>query len=216
MEFLENMLYQVEPNNTLPEDLLAFSTNLSPELIIQAYTLGLFPWHQDERFFYWFSPDPRMIVYPEKVKVSKSMRNVLNQNKFEITFNKAFDKVMRKCAETKRPRQDDTWITEEFIDAYSALHELNMAHSIEAWNGKGELVGGLYGIIINNVFFGESMFSNESNASKVCFIKCAQKLVADGITLIDCQAPNPHLKTLGAEEISRDDFSAVLKKALAK
>jgi leucyl/phenylalanyl-tRNA--protein transferase len=214
VEFQDDTLYDVSKHKELPEDLKAVSTNLSPELVLQAYPMGLFPWHQDDKYFYWFSPNPRMVLFPEKVKVTKSMRNVLNRNKFRITKNLAFDDVIDKCGTIKRKQQGETWITDAFKNTYSELHALGFAKSIEAWNDKQELVGGLYGLEIGKVFFGESMFSSESNASKVCFIYLAKELESQGFSCLDCQAINPHLKTLGAEEISEADFLQLLEKSI--
>ena len=214
MELQKDTLYNISKQELLPEDLKAVSVNLSPEIVLQAYPMGLFPWHQDEKYFYWFSPDPRMVLFPEKVNVSKSMRNVLNQNKFRITENKAFDEVIDKCGTIKRKQQEETWITDNFKNTYSELHRLGFAKSIEAWNENEELVGGLYGLEIGKVFFGESMFSAEPNASKVCFIHLAKKLEDLGFGCLDCQAVNPHLKTLGAEEISASQFLHILDKSI--
>jgi leucyl/phenylalanyl-tRNA--protein transferase len=213
VDLLDDTLYNISHQEELPEDLKAISINLSPELVLQAYPMGLFPWHQDEKYFYWFSPDPRMVLFPKKVKVTKSMRNVLNQNKFRITENLAFDEVIDKCGTIKRKQKGETWITDAFKNTYSELHTLGFAKSIEAWNNKQELVGGLYGLEIGKMFFGESMFSLESNASKACFIYLAKKLELQGFGCLDCQAVNPHLKTLGAEEISEADFLQLLEKS---
>lgn len=212
MELQENTLYNIAAQDELPTDLKAVSQNLSPALVLQAYPMGLFPWHQDEKFFYWFSPDPRMVLFPKKVKVSKSMRNVLNQNKLMVTFNQAFERVIDNCATIDRKEQADTWISDDFKSTYIELHELGFAKSVEAWSENGDLVGGLYGLEIGKVFFGESMFSSKSNASKVCFIHLAKKLEDNGFSCLDCQAVNPHLKTLGAEEISETHFLEILEK----
>ena len=214
MDLQKNTLFNVTKHSELPEDLKAISINLSPELVLQAYPVGLFPWHQDEKYFYWFSPNPRMVLFPEMVKVTKSMRNVLNQNRYRITENKAFEDVIEKCGTIKRKHDGETWITDDFKSTYSELHAMGFAKSIEAWNDKNELVGGLYGIEIGKVFFGESMFSSETNTSKVCFIHLAKKLTAKGFDFLDCQAVNPHLKTLGAEEISEAAFLEILNKSI--
>jgi leucyl/phenylalanyl-tRNA--protein transferase len=213
MQLEKDKLYEIPKGQGFPEDLEAISINLSPELVLLAYPQGLFPWHQDEKYFYWFSPDPRMILYPEKVKVSKSMRNVLNRGQFKTTINLAFQDVIKNCMHAERKGQDETWITDDFVQAYTQLHDMGFALSIEAWNSEGDLVGGLYGILMYNIFFGESMFSLESNASKVCFIKLCKDLNED-IKFVDCQAVNAHLKTLGAEEISKVEFETKLKETL--
>lgn len=214
MEFQKNTLYTISTQEEWTAGLKAVSQNLSPALVLQAYPIGLFPWHQDENFFYWFSPDPRMVLFPEKVKITKSMRNVLNQNKYRITENKAFDEVIEKCGTIKRKQDGETWITSDFKSTYSELHAMGIAKSVETWNDKDELVGGLYGIEIGKVFFGESMFSSESNASKVCFIHLAKKLEAQGFRCLDCQAVNPHLRTLGAEDISKKVFLEILERSI--
>ena len=211
MDLLKDKLYNISNEAEIPDDLKAISVNLSPQLVLQAYPMGLFPWHQDENYFYWFSPNPRLVLFPEKAKVTKSMRNVLNQNKFRITENTAFAEVIKNCASINRKDQGETWITDDFKNTYSELHILGFAKSVEAWNGKNELVGGLYGLEIGKMFFGESMFSSESNASKVCFIHLAKKLESKGFRCLDCQAVNPHLKTLGAEEISETAFLEILR-----
>ncbi len=212
MELQKNTLYTIAAKEEWTADLKAVSQNLSPALVLQAYPMGLFPWHQDENFFYWFSPDPRMVLFPEKVKVSKSMRNVINQKKLTVTFNQAFEKVIENCATIERKEQAETWISDDFKSTYNKLHLMGFAKSVEAWNENGDLVGGLYGLEIGKVFFGESMFSHASNASKVCFIQLANKLEKDDFACLDCQAVNPHLKTLGAEEISETHFLEILEK----
>ena len=159
----------------------------------------------------WWCPDPRAVLRPEDVKISKSMRNVLNQGLFTVTLDQDFEGVMRGCAD--RP-DEGTWITEDFIQAYLNLHELGFAHSVEAWDPQGALVGGLYGVSLGSMFFGESMFAKSSNASKVAFITLARKLRAWGFDWIDCQIMNSHLESLGARHIPRQDFLEVLSNSL--
>ena len=182
--------------------------DLSPERILAAYRQGIFPWYSEEQPILWWSPDPRTVLFPKDLKVSKSLRKKLRAGKVHITFDQAFAEVIHQCA---LPRRDEsgTWISPEIIQAYCQLHEQGHAHSVEAWNGDA-LVGGLYGIAINRVFFGESMFSRESDASKIAFSYLVQQLNAWGIELIDCQVYTAHLESLGAQEITRDEFVRLL------
>ncbi|SHG13676.1 leucyl/phenylalanyl-tRNA--protein transferase [Salegentibacter echinorum] len=189
------------------DGLLAIGGDLSVERLIYAYKHGIFPWYDASQPVLWWSPDPRMVLFPENLKVSKSMKQVLRKDEFEVTFNKDFPAVIEACAQIKREGQDDTWITPGMIKQYTKLHDLDYAHSVEVWQNK-ELVGGLYGIYLKDkqVFCGESMFARVSNASKVGFIKLVEKLRAQGVKLIDCQVYTKHLESLGAEEISRNKF----------
>lgn len=185
------------------EGLLAFGGDLSTERLILAYKSGIFPWFDDTDPILWWSPDPRFVLFPEQLKVSKSMRQVLRNSDFEITINKDFEAVISNCSNIKRDGQQGTWITNDLKNAYIKLHELGVAKSVEVWL-KNELVGGLYGIDLNNgVFCGESMFSKVSNASKVGFISFVQNT---NYKLIDCQVYTNHLDSLGAEDMSRDEF----------
>lgn len=195
----------VESANAL--GLLAFGGDLSPERLIQAYTHGIFPWYDSSQPILWWSPDPRMVLFPGKLKISKSMKQLLKKEVFEVTFNKAFEEVIANCAAAKREGQEGTWITREMQEAYSKLHELSWAESVEVWQ-EGQLVGGIYGIFLKeqNVFCGESMFTKVSNASKYGFIKMVEKLKERGVRLIDCQIYTDHLASLGAEEIPREEF----------
>lgn len=193
------------------DGLLAFGGELGPEWLLSAYTRGIFPWYNKGDPILWWSPDPRLVLYPEELKVSKSMRNVLNQNRFTITYNRQFEAVIRSCSTIKRDGQNGTWITEDMIQAYLKMSDLGWAHSVEVWNIAGELVGGLYGIAIDGVFFGESMFSKESNASKVGFISWINFLDQKGVRLIDCQIYSEHLASLGAREITRQKFQSSLE-----
>ena len=182
--------------------------DLSPERILSAYRQGIFPWYSEEQPILWWSPDPRTVLFPKDLMISKSLRKKLRAGKLRITFDQAFAEVIHQCA---LPRRDEsgTWISPEIIQAYCQLHEQGHAHSVEAWNGDA-LVGGLYGIAINRVFFGESMFSRESDASKIAFSYLVQQLNAWGIELIDCQVYTAHLESLGAQEITRDEFITLL------
>ncbi|RME99372.1 MAG: leucyl/phenylalanyl-tRNA--protein transferase [Bacteroidetes bacterium] len=199
------------PTQAKPDGLLAIGGDLTPEWLLLAYSWGIFPWFNAGDPILWWHPDPRFVLFPERLKVSKSMRPYFNQQKFQLTFDQAFEQVIRACGEIPRPRQKGTWITEDMVSAYVELHHLGYAHSVEVWDGA-ELVGGLYGIALGKVFFGESMFSKVSNASKFGFISLVRRLQARGVELIDCQQETAHLRSLGAETISRDAFLKILAK----
>lgn len=191
------------------DGLLAMGGDLSPERILLAYRNGIFPWYQEE-IILWWSPDPRMILFPDELKIARSIKPLLNRNEFEFTTNLAFPQVIQFCKETKRPGQDGTWITDDVQKAYTRLHEMGHAQSAEVWN-EGELVGGIYGIRMGKVFFGESMFSKKANASRYAFIKYVQQLSAEGIELIDCQVYTEYLKSFGARLIDRKEFIKLLE-----
>lgn len=210
ISFLSDALVFPPVENANAEGLLAVGGDLSPERLTLAYRKGIFPWFNDDSLILWWSPDPRMVLFPENLRISKSMRKVLRQDQFNITRNKSFREVVEACAAIERPGQDGTWITAAMIDAYSELHRRGLAHSYEVWEGD-ELVGGLYGVSVGNVFCGESMFSLRSNASKAGFIRFVQDVAAQGYTLIDCQVYTEHLESLGAEEIPRETYLAYLK-----
>ncbi len=195
------------------DGIVAVGGDLSTERLLLAYQEGIFPWFNEEDPIVWWAPDPRFVLFPSKLKVSKSMKNVLRKNIFTVTFDKDFRKVITNCQQIKRSGQEDTWITSDMLEAYCSLHEQGLAHSVEVWKGH-ELVGGLYGISLGKCFFGESMFAKESNASKVGFITLAQKLKKLNFELIDCQIHTNHLESLGAEEISREEFMLLLKKGI--
>ena len=208
MYFLKEDLWFPNVNEATPEGLLAVGGDLSVERLLLAYKSGVFPWFESEEPLLWWSPDPRFVLFPEKLKVSKSMKQVLRNSDFEVTVNKAFKDVIKECSKIKRAGQLGTWITNNMIEAYTKLHELGYAKSIEVWKNS-ELVGGLYGVDVNNgVFYGESMFSKLSNASKVGFISFIQNT---NYRLIDCQIYTNHLGSLGAQEISRAEFLSYLK-----
>ncbi|SNR56272.1 leucyl/phenylalanyl-tRNA--protein transferase [Maribacter sedimenticola] len=192
------------------EGLLAVGGDLSVERLVLAYTNGIFPWFNDESPILWWSPDPRMVLYPDKVKISKSMRKVLRDNRFRLTKNTCFQQVLEHCSSIEREGQDGTWITQNMKKAYCAMHEKGYATSYEVWE-QNELVGGLYGIDLGHIFCGESMFSITSNASKFAFIKLAEDLHAKGYKAIDCQLYTAHLASLGAQEIPREKFMELLK-----
>ncbi|MCS6968378.1 MAG: leucyl/phenylalanyl-tRNA--protein transferase [Cytophagales bacterium] len=190
--------------------LLAYGGDLSPERILAAYEQGIFPWFNEGSPPLWWSPNPRFVLFPENIKISKSMRQVLRRRYFTITVNHAFEQVIRQCRCTPRPGQEGTWITEEVEQAYYQLHRQGWAHSVEAWQ-NGQLVGGLYGLIFERCFFGESMFTHVSNASKAAFITLVANLKKADFVLVDCQVYTEHLESLGAEMIPRRMFIHLLR-----
>jgi len=189
------------------DGLLAIGGDLSVKRLLDAYNHGIFPWYEASQPVMWWSPDPRMVLFPEKLKISKSMKQILRQDRFSVTFNQDFEAVINKCAAVKREGQNGTWITAEMKNAYLELFHLGIVQSVEVWQ-NGELVGGLYGVYLKEkkVFCGESMFTTVSNASKFGFIKWVEQLKLEGVKLIDCQVYTAHLESLGAEEISRNEF----------
>jgi leucyl/phenylalanyl-tRNA---protein transferase len=187
------------------DGLLAVGGDLRVERIIAAYRLGIFPWFNEGEPILWWCPDPRFVLFPQKVHVSKSMAKVLRGGEFEITQNKNFEGVIRACSKIKRRGQRGTWLIPEMIAAYTELHQMGFAQSIEAWQ-DGKLVGGLYGIKMGRCFFGESMFSEVTNASKAAFLTFGQSFLEAGGVLIDCQVHTSHLESLGAEFIPRKNF----------
>jgi leucyl/phenylalanyl-tRNA--protein transferase len=197
------------------DGLLAVGGDLKPDRLISAYAQGIFPWYSEGEPILWWSPDPRWVLLPSQLIVSSGMRRILRQRKFQITFDKAFSRVIAACAETPRQGQDGTWISKDMQDAYCEMHALHLAHSVEVWQGP-DLVGGLYGISLGNLFFGESMFSRVGNASKAGFITLVKGLERMGFGLIDCQTHTPHLESLGAQAMERSAFLAMLKTGLAK
>lgn len=206
-------IYWLDPQNlafppselATPEGILAVGGDLSAERLLEAYRQGIFPWFSEGDPILWWTPDPRFVLYPGELRVAKSMRPYFNQKKFDVSLDRNFPAVIRACQQCYRPGQGGTWITEEMRRAYIELHELGYAHSVEVWK-EGELVGGLYGIALGKVFFGESMFAKASNASKFGFISLVRQLQSWGFTLIDCQQETPHLASLGARAIPRRDF----------
>jgi leucyl/phenylalanyl-tRNA--protein transferase len=215
-------MYLLDPNSAdlhfpparlaSPEGLLAIGGDLRVERLLEAYRHGIFPWYSTGQPILWWSPDPRMVLFPENLKLSRSLRKVLRGGRYRVTLDARFREVMQSCA-APRPGQDGTWITPEMIEAYAALHAQGYAHSVEAWRGD-ELVGGLYGVALGAMFFGESMFARAPDASKVAFAHLVHQLAAWGFTLIDCQVTTAHLASLGAEEIARDEFLRHLAAAL--
>jgi leucyl/phenylalanyl-tRNA---protein transferase len=198
-----------------PDGLLAMGGDLSTERLLLAYRSGIFPWYEGEHILWW-CPDPRFVLFPDELKISKTMKSLLNRNEparpgggFDFTINKAFQQVIHQCKKISRPGQGGTWITNEVERAFIKLYDLGYAHSAEVWK-DGELAGGLYGIKMGKVFFGESMFSKQSNASRFAFIKYVQQLKQEGIQLIDCQVYTEYLESLGAVMIHRKDFIQLL------
>ena len=206
---LTDALLFPSPEQASDEGIVAVGGDLKPERVMLAYRKGIFPWFESDDFLLWWSPDPRMVLFPDQVKISKSMRAVLRKKQFEVTFNNAFDDVVEACAKVKRFGQNGTWITSGLMEVYSTLHTQGHAHSVEVWE-EGVLVGGLYGIDLGTVFCGESMFSKANNASKVALISLAKELKKNKYKLIDCQVPTQHLASMGAESIPRAEFLTYL------
>jgi leucyl/phenylalanyl-tRNA--protein transferase len=196
---------------TYPNGLLAAGADLSPQRLLDAYRRGIFPWFSEGEPILWWSPDPRMVLVPAEFKLSKSLRKTLRNGRHEVRFDTAFEQVMRACAEP-RAGQSSTWISQEMISAYGALHRQGYAHSVETWL-DGELVGGLYGLAIGRVFYGESMFSRRPDASKIALARLCAHLQEQGCELIDCQMNTAHLSSLGGREIPRHTFLARLHAA---
>lgn len=205
----------VFPNPELAEEdgLLAVGGDLSEDRILLAYSMGIFPWYADSPPVLWWSPDPRLVLIPDELKISRSLRQLINKGLFTIKMDTAFAEVIRNCAGIRREGQKGTWITEEMIEAYIRLHHAGYAHSVESWQ-NGELVGGLYGIALGKAFFGESMFAKKSSASKITLVTLAEYLRALDYSFIDCQVTTEHLKSLGAREVPRSQFLRMLKEAL--
>ena len=195
-----------------PNGLLCAGGDLTPERLIEAYRHGIFPWFSEDEPILWWSPDPRMVLFPSELKVSRSLRRTLARGPYETRYDSAFREVMESCA-APRDGQAGTWIVPEMVEAYVALHERGLAHSVESWK-DGELVGGLYGVHLGRVFFGESMFSVERDASKAALKRLVDESVARSVQLIDCQVASPHLESLGARCITRTEFSALLSRAI--
>lgn len=192
--------------------LLAVGGDLSPRRLLEAYRQGIFPWYSEAEPILWWSPDPRFVLLPEELKITRSMRQFLKKNLHRITYDLNFTDVIAACRKP-RPQQEATWITPEMQDAYIRLHELGFAHSVEAWQ-EDVLVGGLYGVSLGRCFFGESMFSTVSNASKAALIDLVRRLKTLDFSLIDCQVYTAHLESLGGRHIPRSEFMVLLKKAL--
>jgi leucyl/phenylalanyl-tRNA---protein transferase len=199
-----------DPNLAEEDGLLAIGGDLSTARLLEAYKSGIFPWFEDD-IPLWWSPDPRFVLFPDELKISTSMKTLLKRKAFSFTINEAFSEVIRNCKSVRRDGQAGTWITEEMQNAYIELHNQGYAFSAEAWNGE-ELAGGLYGIKMGKMFFGESMFSHQSNASKYAFIAMVEQLKSEGVALIDCQVYTAHLESFGARMIPRKEFLKLLNK----
>ncbi len=207
--FLNDKLEFPPVENASKEGLLAVGGDLSPERLVLAYSSGIFPWFNEDSLILWWSPDPRMVLFPEKIKISRSMQKVISTGRFQLTKNQCFLEVIEECAQIKRKGQQGTWITAAMKRSYTELHEKGYAVSYEVWEGK-HLVGGLYGVDLGHIFCGESMFSKVSNASKYAFIMLALEMKENNYRLIDCQLHTEHLESLGAEEISRKKYMEIL------
>jgi len=204
MYLLPNSQIFPDPQNATEEGLLAIGGDLTPRRLLEAYKQGIFPWYEGD-IILWWCPDPRCVLFPEDLKINKTVRKLLKEEAFEFTTNTAFAKVIHHCKHIPREGQEGTWITSEMEDAYCRMHELGFAHSAEVWK-DGELAGGLYGVRIGKVFYGESMFSFTSNASRYAFVKYVQQLKEEGVALIDCQVHTSYLESFGAKMVPRTDF----------
>lgn len=207
---LDERLLFPDPDLADPDGLLAVGGDLSAKRLILAYQNGIFPWYSDETPILWYAPHERCVIFPLEIKISKSTKQVLRSNKFAITVNQCFEQIIAACSSVERKDQDGTWITDEMMVAYIQLHQLGHAHSIEVWF-ENNLVGGLYGVQTGNVFCGESMFSLMSNASKIGLIHLCNM----GFDMIDCQMHTPHLESMGAKMISRQEYMKVLQESVA-
>ncbi len=212
LHVLDDKLWFPNVEDALEDGLLAIGGDLQTDRLLLAYKKGIFPWYDGELPLWW-CPNPRFVLFPDELKISKSMKALFKKNAFTITTNTNFSAVIQACKATERRGQDGTWIKNEVEEAYTALHHLGIAHSIEAWH-NGKLVGGLYGIKMGKVFFGESMFSHVSNASKYAFIAYVEQLKTEGIVLVDCQVYTEHLESLGAKMIMRQQFIHLLEQLL--
>jgi len=209
---LDNELSFPPVETSQPDGLLAIGGDLSVERLLLAYKKGIFPWYEGE-YILWWCPDPRFVLFPDELNISRSMKKLMKKEKFDFTINTSFEKVIGNCKTINRKGQEGTWITDEVKKAYTILHLKGHAHSAETWRND-ELVGGLYGVLIGKVFFGESMFTKQSNASKFAFIKYVQYLQTKNVQLVDCQVYTKHLESLGARMIERDYFLRLLKKLI--
>ena len=199
------------PELAEPDGLIAVGGDLSPERLLEAYRSGIFPWYSEGDPILWWTPSPRLALFPEEFYISRRLARIIRQNIFSVTADSAFEEVITNCAAKRSENRNETWITQDMLSAYCHLHELGYAHSIECWK-EDKLVGGLYGIALDQVFFGESMFSDMSNSSKIALNALVQHAIKSGIVLIDCQMRTEHLINLGAREISRARFQNLLRK----
>ncbi len=201
------------PSLANSDGILAVGGDLSAQRLVTAYANGIFPWYNEDEPILWWAPDPRFVLFPDELRIPKSMKRVINQNKFKITYDVDFYLVIKNCREVRQKVGEGTWITDEMMDAYIELHQLGFAHSVEAWNDDG-LVGGLYGVSLGRCFCGESMFAHTSNASKTAFIMMVKKLQELNFLMIDSQVHTGHLERFGARHISLEKYLEILKKAL--
>jgi leucyl/phenylalanyl-tRNA--protein transferase len=208
MHFVFNGIFP-HPSLADEDGLLAVGGDLEPQTLVNAYQIGAYPWYNEEDPILWWHPNPRLVLFPSEIKVSKSMKQVLKKGVFSYSINQQFQSVIEHCRQDRKEQQG-TWINQEIVEAYTQMHHLGLAHSVEVWE-KNELVGGFYGIQLGKVFFGESMFSLVSNASKAALIYFCLHAMQEGIKVIDCQQTTSHLITLGAREISREDFLNLLQ-----
>ena len=213
MFLLSNELYFPPVTEADVEGILAIGGDLSTQRLLLAYRNGIFPWYSDDEPIIWWCPNPRFVLFPDEIKISKSMRAVIKKQTYSFTINNCFNNVIKNCKTINREGQSGTWISEEVIDAYTNLHNLGYALSAETWKNN-KLVGGLYGVKMGNIFFGESMFSLSPNASKFAFIQLVKHLKNEGVKLIDCQVYTTHLESLGAKMIDRNDFMRLLEQHL--
>ena len=213
LHFLSSKIEFPDPTSSTEDGLLAAGGDLSPERLIEAYSKGVFPWYSDGQPILWFSPDPRMMLYPDHFKCSTSLQRDIQSNRFEIRIDTVFREVIHSCASAPRPGQEGTWITPDMIDAYIEMHQLGYAHSFETFH-KGSLVGGLYGLSLGAAFFGESMFHIKSNASKIALSHLVTFAKKHGFDFIDAQAPSSHLQGLGATLVPRNRFLEELQCSL--
>ena len=212
LHLLNDKIWFPPVEEALEDGLLAIGGDLTTERLLLAYKKGIFPWYDGDMPLWW-CPNPRFVLLPDELVISKSMKTLLRRETFEFTVNRDFSSVIKQCKEKERKGQDGTWIKNEVVEAYTKLHQLGYAHSAEVWCNN-ELVGGLYGVKLGKIFFGESMFSNKSNASKFAFIKYVEQLKVEGILLIDCQVYTEHLESLGAKMILREQFVHLLEQLL--
>jgi leucyl/phenylalanyl-tRNA--protein transferase len=201
------------PHFAAKEGLLAVGGDLSRERLLLAYRSGIFPWYTNAEPLLWWSPDPRLVLYPDEIHISKTLKKVLKKKAFSVTMDRAFDKVINACAELRLENSEGTWLVPDMIDAYCDLHRSGYAHSVEVWQ-NGQLAGGLYGVSLGRLFFGESMFTRISNASNVALVTLAEQLEALSFDLIDCQVTTAHLMRLGAREIPRTTFLRQLRRSV--
>lgn len=210
----ENEIFHFPPTESSSEEgVVGVGGNLSPGMLISAYRQGIFPWYSEGQPIIWWSPDPRFVLFPNELHISRSMKRYIRKDPFTFSVDRCFERVIHECGRAERPGQDGTWITGEMVDGYIRLHELGYAHSFEVWQGE-QLAGGLYGVSLGSMFFGESMFSSVPNASKAALIVLSRVSNEIGFSLIDCQVQNAHMRSMGARTIPRRVFLSLLKKGL--